>query len=77
MRKIAAVAAFAAIAALGACEKTGEGEFQVQTPDVDVSKDTTTVRTPSVDVRKDTVTMEVPNVDVKTPSERDTARRNP
>ncbi|MGH7720313.1 MAG: hypothetical protein ACREON_15900 [Gemmatimonadaceae bacterium] len=70
MRRIAAAAVVAAIVALGACEKTGEGEFQVQTPDVDVNADTTTIRTPSVDVTKDTITMEVPKVDVKTPSER-------
>ena len=31
------VFALAAVATLGACQKTGEGEYQVETPDVDVS----------------------------------------
>ena len=57
MRKIAAALALAAVATLGACKKTGEGEYKVATPDIDVSTDTTTIRTPSVDVgtRIDTI----------------------
>jgi hypothetical protein len=57
MRKLALSLTLAATAALGACQKTGEGEFQVKTPDVDVNTKTTTVETPSVDVgtRKDTI----------------------
>lgn len=70
MRKSAAVTAIAAIALFAACQKTGEGEFQVQTPDVDVSTDTTTVQTPSVEVGTDTAKVTVPDVDVKTPDER-------
>jgi hypothetical protein len=78
MRKLIAVLALAAIPALGACTKTGEGEYQVKTPDVDVKADTTTIQTPSVDagMTKDTLIVDRPTVDVKTPAERkgDTAR---
>ena len=65
MRKIAFVAALAAITTLGACKKTGENEYQVKTPDVDVSTDTSTVRTPDVDVVKDTAQVVTPDIDVK------------
>ena len=46
---------------LAACKKTGENEYQVKTPDVNVSTDTHTVRTPDVDVgtRKDTISTPV------------------
>ena len=72
MRKLIAVVALAAVSALGACKKTGEGEFQVKTPDVDVKTDTTTIQTPSVDVgtTKDTLVVDRPTVDVKSPGER-------
>ena len=79
MRKIALAASLAASAALSACTKTGEGEYKVKTPDVDVnaSVDTTTVRTPSVDagVKTDTVVVKTPTVDVKSPDER--AKKTP
>jgi hypothetical protein len=65
VKRLALAVAIAAVSGLAACEKTGENEFQVQTPDVDVSADTTTVRTPDVDIVKDTVT--VPKVRVKRP----------
>ena len=70
MRKPMMVLALAAVAALGACEKTGEGEYQVETPDVDVSTDTSTVRTPSVDagVTTDTMVVKRPTVDVDGPN---------
>ncbi len=55
-----------AVSALAACKKTGEGEYQVKTPDVDVSTDTHTVKTPSVDVVKDTATVKVPEVKTET-----------
>lgn len=77
MHKLTAILAIAAATTLAACNKTGEGEYQVKTPDVDVSTDTTTVRTPSVDVGTDTVQMKVPDVDVKTPSQRDSAAKTP
>lgn len=69
MRKAMAVVALAAVAALGACQKTGEGEYQVETPDVDVSTDTSTVRTPTIDagVKTDTMIVKTPTVDVDAP----------
>lgn len=65
MRRKLAVAALAAVALLAACKKTGEGEYQVKTPDVDISTDTTTIKTPDVDIVKDTVNVVTPKVDVK------------
>ena len=46
---------------LAACKKTGENEYQVKTPDVNVSTDSHTVRTPDVDVgtKKDTISTPV------------------
>lgn len=72
MRKPTFVLTLSLAAALGACQKTGEGEYQVKTPDVNVSTDTATIRTPSVDVRTEpeTVITNVPKVDVQTPAER-------
>jgi hypothetical protein len=72
VRKLIAVLALTAVSALGACKKTGEGEYQVKTPDVDVKTDTHTVQTPSVDVgtKKDTLVVDRPTVDVKTPDQR-------
>lgn len=66
------VAAFAALATLGACQKTGEGEYKVETPDVDVSTDTSTVRTPTIDagVKTDTMVVKTPTVDVDGPNNR-------
>ena len=53
-----------ALVALGACKKTGEGEYEVSKPAVGVTKDT--IQTPTVDVgtKKDTIT--TPTVDVGT-----------
>ena len=62
MRKLAIVLTLAAATTLGACKKTGEGEFQVKTPDVDVSTDTTTIKTPSVDVGSKIDTINTPVV---------------
>ena len=47
MRQLAIILAVAAATSLAACKKTGDGEFQVKTPDLDVSTDTTTIRTPT------------------------------
>jgi len=71
VRKLAFVALLA-VSTLGACKKTGEGEYKVETPDVDVSADTHTVQTPSVDVgtKSDTMVVKTPTVDVNTPAER-------
>jgi hypothetical protein len=77
--KLVVVLALAAASALGACKKTGEGEYQVKGPDVDkkgdtitIGTDTATVTTPSVDagMKKDTLVVDRPTVDVKTPGER-------
>ena len=65
MRKPLSILAIAAVATLGACKKTGEGEFKVATPDVDVSTDTTTIRTPSVDLGTKTDTINTPTVGTK------------
>ena len=89
MSKLLMVLAFAAISAVGACKKTGEGEYQVKGPDVDkkgdtitIGTDTATVTTPSVDagMKKDTLVVDRPTVDVKTPGERkadSAARKRP
>ncbi len=82
MRSIALAAAIAAFA-LSACEKTGEGEYEVQKPVI--GSETDTVETPSVETGsvKDTLSVPdvdvgtekkevtVPDVDVNTPSERE------
>lgn len=80
MRKASLIAAVAILSIAGACKKTGEGEYQVKTPDIDVSADSATVKTPTVETgtRTDTVITKVPTVDVKTPGERrDTSTRRP
>ena len=63
MRK--ALLGVALLVSLAACKKTGENEFQVKTPDVDVSSDTHTVRTPDVDVGTKTDTISTPVVGTK------------
>ena len=65
MRKTALTLVLAALTAAAACKKTGENEYQVKTPDVDIKTDSTTIKTPSVDVVKDTATVTVPKVDVR------------
>ncbi len=50
---------------VAACKKTGENEFQVKTPDVNVSTDSHTVRTPDVDVGTKTDTINAPVVGTK------------
>jgi hypothetical protein len=62
LRRLAFAASLAAAVSLTACQKTGDGEFKVKTPDVDVnvSADTTTVRTPTVDVGSKTDTINTP-----------------
>src|SRR3954467_355975 len=50
---------------LAACKKTGENEYQVKTPDVNVSTDSHTVRTPDVDVGSKVDTLNVPAVGTK------------
>jgi len=80
VRKLLTLAvALTAVSTLGACKKTGEGEYQVEKPVVGTTTDT--VHTPSVDVgtKTDTITtptvgtkkteVKVPTVDVKSPAE--------
>ena len=79
MRKLVFAVALTAVSTLGACKKTGEGEYQVEKPVVGTQTDT--VHMPSVDVgtKTDTITtptvgtkkteVKVPTVDVKTPTE--------
>jgi hypothetical protein len=62
VRKLALALSLIAAATLGACQKTGEGEFQVKTPDVDIGTDTTTIKTPSVDVGSKIDTINTPVV---------------
>lgn len=77
--KLAMTLALAGLTALGACKKTGDGEFQVKGPDVDkkgdtitIGTDTATVTTPTVDagMTKDTLVVDRPTVDVRSPGER-------
>ncbi len=65
MRKTATVLALAALTALGACKKTGENEYQVQTGDVDISRDSATIRTPDVDIVTDSARVVTPDIDIK------------
>jgi len=65
VRKTALTITIAALAAVAACKKTGENEFQVKTPDVDVKTDTTTIKTPDVDIVKDSTKVTVPKVNVR------------
>ena len=65
MRKTALVLALAVIPALGACKKTGENEFQVQTGDVDIKRDSATITTPDIDIVTDSAKIVTPDIDVK------------
>lgn len=79
MRKIALLVACATLATLGACKKTGDGEYEVQkpvigtttdtvhTPQVNVGTDTHTVTTPKVEVKKDSTKIVTPKVTVTKP----------
>ena len=52
---------------VAACKKTGENEYQVKTPDVNVSTDSHTVRTPDVDVGTKQTEVKTPTVKVTKP----------
>jgi hypothetical protein len=58
MRKLVVALAFSAV--IGACKKTGEGEYQVEKPVVGTQTDT--VHTPSVEVGTKTDTLNTPTV---------------
>lgn len=65
MRKLTLAMVAAAMCAVTACKKTGEGEYQVDKPVVGTQTDT--VHTPTVDVTKDTVSATVPKVEINKP----------
>jgi len=65
MRRELFVAAVAVLALAG-CKKTGDGEYQVKTPDVDISADSATFKTPDVDVGSRTDTINTPVVGTQT-----------
>ena len=79
MNKLTVVVALAALTALSACKKTGDGQYEVQKPVVGTETDT--VNTPTVETGtvKDTVTVptvgtekkevKVPKVEVNPPKE--------
>ena len=50
---------------LGACKKTGDNQYQVETPHVNVSTDTHTVVTPTVETGTRTDTISTPVVGTK------------
>jgi hypothetical protein len=64
-----------AAASLAACEKTGEGEYEVERPVMGTVTDT--VQTPTVEVGTDTMKVKVPDIDVKTPAEREREKNPP
>ena len=59
MRKSALLPTLLAAAALGACTKTGDGQYQVKTPEVDVNTKTTTVNTPTLGTKTDSISTPV------------------
>ncbi|HLS48330.1 MAG TPA: hypothetical protein VK012_07400 [Gemmatimonadales bacterium] len=63
MRTLTATIIFGGAALLAGCEKTGEGEYEVQKPVVGVETDT--VNTPSVDVGTTKDTISVPTVETE------------
>jgi hypothetical protein len=70
------------LALLGACKKTGEGQYEVDkpvvgtvkdtvnTPTVDVGTKTDTITTPTVDVGTKKTEVKTPTIDVKKPGEK-------
>lgn len=82
MRNVTLATAIAAVLAVSACEKTGEGEYQVEkpvvgtetdtieTPSVETGMETDTVSVPDVDVNTEEKEVKVPDVDINTPDER-------
>jgi hypothetical protein len=83
MRSIALAAAIAGFALTSACDKTGEGEYQVEKPVIGTETDTIetpsietgsvkdTISVPDVDVGTEKKEVNLPKVDVETPSERE------
>ena len=83
MRTISLAAAFAAFVLTSGCEKTGEGQYEVEKPVIGSETDTLetpsietgsvkdTISVPDVDVNTEKKEVKVPTVDVETPSERE------
>ena len=83
MRTISLAAAFAAFVLTSGCEKTGEGEYEVEKPVIGSETDTVetpsvetgsvkdTISVPDVDVNSEEKEVKVPSVDVETPNERE------
>jgi hypothetical protein len=83
MRSTILTAAIAAFVLTAACEKTGEGEYQVEKPVIGTETDTVetpsvetgtvkdTISVPEVDVKTEKKEVDVPTADVETPSERE------
>lgn len=83
MRTISLAAAFAAFVLTSGCDKTGEGEYEVEkpvigsetdtieTPSVETGTARDTISVPDVDVDTEKEEVKVPSVDVETPSERE------
>ena len=83
MRTTILTAAVAAFVLTGACEKTGEGEYEVEkpvigsetdtmeTPSVETGSVKDTLSVPDVDVSSEKKEVDLPKVDVETPSERE------
>lgn len=69
MNKLTLVVALAALTALSACKKTGEGQYEVQKPVIGTETDT--VNTPTVETGtvKDTIEVTRPTVEIKKPKE--------
>jgi len=75
VQKLTLAVAIAALVTMGACKKTGEGQYEVQKPVVGTETDT--VNTPSVETGtvKDTVVITKPTVDVKSADENKKANK--
>lgn len=74
MRTMALLGLAAAAITLASCKKTGEGEYEVERPtmEVDVGRTADTIRTPDVDVgtTTDTLVVKRPTVEVNNPPPR-------
>ncbi len=63
MRKLISLAALTALITLGACKKTGEGQYEVERPVVGTQTDT--INTPSIEIGTKTDTITTPTVGTK------------